>query len=49
MAPSNWLILFIFFTLIFILFINFIYFQNSSINNLEENHKKSITSLNWKW
>nr|ALO76199.1 ATP synthase F0 subunit 8 [Trox sp. TRO01] len=48
MAPMNWLMLFIMFTMIFLLFnsINFFSFtyQPKSIQL-----KKSMSKLNWKW
>nr|YP_010563155.1 ATP synthase F0 subunit 8 [Demonax pseudonotabilis]UYX61161.1 ATP synthase F0 subunit 8 [Demonax pseudonotabilis] len=48
MAPLNWLILFLFFSIIFILFntINFYSFLYKSKS--EKNNKKSL-NFNWKW
>nr|QRV62369.1 ATP synthase F0 subunit 8 [Boreonectes macedonicus] len=49
MAPMNWLILYLFFSLIFILFnfLNYYMFLSSShINNI---NKFSMKTLNWKW
>nr|AXS66341.1 ATP synthase F0 subunit 8 [Staphylinoidea sp. 6 KM-2017] len=48
MAPMNWLILFIYFTLIFLLFNSMNYF--SFIYPQKNSFKKKIKlNLNWKW
>nr|YP_010999511.1 ATP synthase F0 subunit 8 [Ochthebius subinteger]WPM98436.1 ATP synthase F0 subunit 8 [Ochthebius subinteger] len=49
MAPMNWLILFIMFSMIFMMYsslnyFSFIYLFNKSHNNIKLNNK-----LNWKW
>nr|UFZ13128.1 ATP synthase F0 subunit 8 [Ctenochauliodes yangi] len=49
MAPLNWLILFIFFTLMFIIFNMMNYFiTNYSLPSLTKMNL-SKTPLNWKW
>nr|QRW36400.1 ATP synthase F0 subunit 8 [Sanfilippodytes adelardi] len=49
MAPMNWLILYMFFSMVFILF-NFMnyymFISESKLNNIK---KISSKSLNWKW
>nr|QRW36413.1 ATP synthase F0 subunit 8 [Sanfilippodytes vilis] len=49
MAPMNWLILYIFFSIIFIMF-NFInYYMFISESKLNNINKIMLKSLNWKW
>nr|YP_010946469.1 ATP synthase F0 subunit 8 [Chorisoserrata biceps]WGO57187.1 ATP synthase F0 subunit 8 [Chorisoserrata biceps] len=48
MMPMNWLLLFLFFLMIFIMFNIIIYFNkmmNPNLNNIFLKHK----SLKWKW
>nr|AML26558.1 ATP synthase F0 subunit 8 [Staphylinidae sp. BMNH 1274698] len=48
MAPLNWLLLFIMFTITFLIFNNMNYFSimyNSKIKKLSQSNKM----LNWKW
>nr|ADD37196.1 ATP synthase F0 subunit 8 [Triops longicaudatus]AJD07277.1 ATP synthase F0 subunit 8 [Triops longicaudatus]AJD07290.1 ATP synthase F0 subunit 8 [Triops longicaudatus]WQM56355.1 ATP synthase F0 subunit 8 [Triops longicaudatus] len=49
MAPTNWLILFILFTAIFLIFINFLYFHSFTADINQDVQKKNTNSLNWKW
>nr|YP_010166598.1 ATP synthase F0 subunit 8 [Hydroporus analis]QRV62689.1 ATP synthase F0 subunit 8 [Hydroporus analis] len=49
MAPMNWLILYIFFSLIFIMF-NFLNYYLFLINKKNNNINKLLKkSFNWKW
>nr|QRW36348.1 ATP synthase F0 subunit 8 [Hydroporus sp. IBE<ESP> AN585] len=49
MAPMNWLILYIFFSLVFILF-NFMNYYLFLINKKNNNINKLLKkSFNWKW
>nr|AML25909.1 ATP synthase F0 subunit 8 [Staphylinidae sp. BMNH 1274216] len=49
MAPLNWLTLFIYFTMIFLLFNSLNYFSFMYANNLKIKITKKINKLNWKW
>nr|YP_009185895.1 ATP synthase F0 subunit 8 [Olophrum piceum]ALO70802.1 ATP synthase F0 subunit 8 [Olophrum piceum] len=48
MAPMNWLMLFIMFTMIFLLFnsLNYFSFKYNMNNNI---FKKKTYKMNWKW
>nr|YP_009691903.1 ATP synthase F0 subunit 8 [Thermistis croceocincta]QEG58709.1 ATP synthase F0 subunit 8 [Thermistis croceocincta] len=48
MAPLNWLMLFLFFTIIFFLYIILNYYSSSYIPKSKKNIKIPLT-LNWKW
>nr|ANJ70480.1 ATP synthase F0 subunit 8 [Hydroporus erythrocephalus] len=49
MAPMNWMILYIFFSFIFILF-NFLNYYLFMINSKKNNINKILNnSFNWKW
>nr|QNP10009.1 ATP synthase F0 subunit 8 [Aulacochthebius sp. IBE<ESP> RA1155] len=48
MAPMNWISLFIYFSMIFMIFNSLNYFS-FKYNILSSNFKKSINKLNWKW
>nr|ALO76497.1 ATP synthase F0 subunit 8 [Omalium rivulare] len=49
MAPMNWLTLFIFFIMIFMIFNSMNYFSFIYNNKLSTNIKTSKISTNWKW
>nr|YP_009995405.1 ATP synthase F0 subunit 8 [Ochthebius lividipennis]QNP09821.1 ATP synthase F0 subunit 8 [Ochthebius lividipennis] len=49
MAPMNWLMLFIMFTLIFILFNSMNYFSFKYNNSDKKIMTKNMIKLNWKW
>nr|YP_010587278.1 ATP synthase F0 subunit 8 [Allobaccha apicalis]WAB45758.1 ATP synthase F0 subunit 8 [Allobaccha apicalis] len=50
MAPISWLSLFIFFSLIFIMFNLMNYFIYTPLSSKSKNFNKIITnSMNWKW
>nr|AXS66409.1 ATP synthase F0 subunit 8 [Chrysomeloidea sp. 2 KM-2017] len=48
MAPLNWLILFLFFSLVFIVF-NTVNYYSFLYSTKSEKSKKKILKLNWKW
>nr|YP_010284523.1 ATP synthase F0 subunit 8 [Nadezhdiella cantori]UKQ56266.1 ATP synthase F0 subunit 8 [Nadezhdiella cantori] len=48
MAPLNWLILFIFFSIILIIF-NSMNFYSFLYSTKKEKSKKSTLNFNWKW
>nr|YP_007316847.2 ATP synthase F0 subunit 8 [Cydia pomonella]AGC22879.1 ATP synthase FO subunit 8 [Cydia pomonella] len=50
MMPINWMISFFFFIWVFILFniMNY-YIFNLKMNNMKNNKKISLKTLNWKW
>nr|QIV24786.1 ATP synthase F0 subunit 8 [Analophus parallelus] len=48
MAPLNWLILAIIFTLVF-LFFNVVNYFSFSYNTKTDKHPKKEISTNWKW
>nr|QNP10035.1 ATP synthase F0 subunit 8 [Ochthebius delgadoi] len=50
MAPMNWLVLFITFSMIFLMFNSMNYFS-FKYNNLNKNKlfNKKLIKLNWKW
>nr|ANJ70273.1 ATP synthase F0 subunit 8 [Hydroporus gyllenhalii] len=52
MAPMNWLILYMFFSMIFIMFnfLNYYLFLiNKNLNNNNNNMKMMKKYFNWKW
>nr|AXS65713.1 ATP synthase F0 subunit 8 [Cerambycidae sp. 7 KM-2017] len=48
MAPLNWLILFMFFIMVFLMF-NIVNFYSFTIIPEKKKFKKTSISLNWKW
>nr|YP_009860224.1 ATP synthase subunit 8 [Neoplocaederus obesus]QKW88541.1 ATP synthase subunit 8 [Neoplocaederus obesus] len=48
MAPLNWLVLFLFFTLVFIIF-NTINYYSFLYSIKKESSKKTELKYNWKW
>nr|AYQ19076.1 ATP synthase F0 subunit 8 [Agrilinae sp. 5 ACP-2013] len=48
MAPLSWFFLMTLFSLTFILFLIFNFFQNSNLNIKKINNKKN-NKINWKW
>nr|UFZ13807.1 ATP synthase F0 subunit 8 [Neochauliodes bachmanus] len=49
MAPLNWLILFIFFTILFIMFNIMNYFMTSPTPKLSSSYNLKNYPLTWKW
>nr|QNP09847.1 ATP synthase F0 subunit 8 [Ochthebius sp. IBE<ESP> AN164] len=49
MAPMNWILLFIMFTMIFLMFNSMNYFSFKYDNINKPAIKKKIKSINWKW
>nr|AYR05331.1 ATP synthase F0 subunit 8 [Coleoptera sp. ACP-2013] len=49
MAPMNWLTLFIYFTIIFIIFNSLNYFMSLKSNKSLFSKSNKKNSLNWKW
>nr|QNP10126.1 ATP synthase F0 subunit 8 [Ochthebius paradoxus] len=49
MAPMNWLILFVMFTVIFLMFNTLNYFNFMHNFNVSMKFTKSKTKTNWKW
>nr|YP_009995366.1 ATP synthase F0 subunit 8 [Ochthebius griotes]QNP09782.1 ATP synthase F0 subunit 8 [Ochthebius griotes] len=49
MAPMNWILLFMMFTIIFLMFNSMNYFSFKYNNNMTNISKKKMMKLNWKW
>nr|AOY39152.1 ATP synthase F0 subunit 8 [Meropathus sp. BMNH 675618] len=49
MAPMNWILLFMYFTMIFLLFNSMNYFSFKYTNNLNLIPMKKLMNFNWKW
>nr|YP_010758998.1 ATP synthase F0 subunit 8 [Ctenolepisma longicaudatum]WEX31823.1 ATP synthase F0 subunit 8 [Ctenolepisma longicaudatum] len=49
MSPLNWFILFIFFTLIYLVYASFMYFNMTPSYSKSMTTKSEFPTLNWKW
>nr|YP_009995470.1 ATP synthase F0 subunit 8 [Ochthebius scopuli]QNP09925.1 ATP synthase F0 subunit 8 [Ochthebius scopuli] len=49
MAPMNWILLFMMFTIIFLMFNSMNYFSFKYNNNNKNIFNKKMSKLNWKW